>query len=74
MSDEEIPSLSQTDIEPAPLRLQSNLPPHAGDAACMIIPSRSLASSLHAPPIERSQTDSISGNETEDVVYASINI
>ena len=41
MSDEELPPLSETDLEPAPLRLPTVLPPHAGDAACIVIPSRS---------------------------------
>ena len=41
MSDEESPPLSETDLEPAPLRLPNHIPPHAGDASCIVIPSRS---------------------------------
>jgi hypothetical protein len=65
MSDEEVPPLSQTDVEPAPFRLQGNIPSHAGDPACILIPSRSLTSSLRTPPIAKSRTNSIVQDEIE---------
>jgi hypothetical protein len=71
MSEEDLPSLSETITEPAPLRLPSNVPPHAGDAACIILPSRSLTSSLRTPVIERSRTNSIDYNGTEDILNCS---
>lgn len=49
MSDEELPPLSETDLEPAPLRLPTVLPPNAGDAARIVILSQSLTSSLRTP-------------------------
>jgi hypothetical protein len=67
MSEEEAPPLSETNIEPAPLRLLTNGPPHAGDATCMIIPSRSLTSSLRTPVIERSRANSTDYHGTESL-------
>ena len=57
---------SEVDIEPAPLRLPGQVPPHAGDAGCMIIPSRSLTSSLRTPVLGRSRTNSIDIRDTDD--------
>jgi hypothetical protein len=73
MTEEEVPPLSQTDTEPAPLRLQRDILPHAGDASCMIIPSRSLTSSLRTPSIERSRTNSVNDNESEEIINSSAN-
>jgi hypothetical protein len=65
MSEEVLPPLSETDIEPAPVRLPNNGPPHAGDAACIVIPSRSLTGSLRTPTIDRSRANSTDHHETE---------
>ena len=46
MPSEEISPLSQADIDPAPLHPPNTLPPRAGVADCMLIPSRSLISEL----------------------------
>ncbi len=73
MSDEEAPLLSQIDIEPTPLHLQSNIPPHAGVANCIIIRPRSLTSSLRTPTSERSRTNSVNANETEEIINSSTN-
>ena len=67
MSDEDSPPLSETNTEPAPLRLPNNVPPHAGDAACFVIPSRSLTTSLRTPVIERSRANSIDSHVREDL-------
>ncbi len=67
MSEEDLPPLSETVTESAPLRLPNNGPPHAGDAVCIIIPSRSLTSSLRTPIIDRSRTNSIDHHETEEI-------
>jgi len=67
MSEEDAPPLSETDIESAPLRLPANGLPHAGDAACIIIPSRSLTSSLRTPINERSRTNSMDYHGTENL-------
>lgn len=67
MSDEDSPPLSETEIEPAPLRLPNSVPPHAGDAACIVIPSRSLTTSLRTPTIERSRANSIDSHQREDL-------
>ncbi|UJR14681.1 hypothetical protein I4U23_001674 [Adineta vaga] len=67
MSDEEVLTLSDAEVEPAPLRLTNNGPPHAGDVACIIIPSRSLTSSLRTPNLGRSRSNSTDGYETEDI-------
>ena len=63
MSEEDLPPLSETDVEPAPLRLPNNGPPHAGDAACIVIPSRSLTTSLRTPVLERSRSNSTETDE-----------
>ncbi|CAF1057093.1 unnamed protein product [Rotaria sordida] len=73
ISEEDLPPLSETDVEPAPLRLPNNGPPHAGDATCIVIPSRSLTSSLRTPNVERSRSNSIDDNETEEVLDPSTN-
>ncbi|CAF1048577.1 unnamed protein product [Rotaria sp. Silwood1] len=73
ISEEDLPPLSETDVEPAPLRLPNNGPPHAGDATCIVIPSRSLTSSLRTPNVERSRSNSIDDNESEDVLNSSSN-
>ena len=49
MSDEELSPLFETDLELAPLRLPTVLPPNAGDAARIVILSQSLTSSLRTP-------------------------
>jgi hypothetical protein len=67
MPEEDLPPLSETGIEPAPLRLPNFGPPHAGDAACIVIPSRSLPSSLRTSMIDQSRTNSIDYIETEGV-------
>lgn len=67
MSAEELPPLSETDLESAPLRLPAPLPPHAGEAACIVIPSRSLTSSLRTPVIERSRANSIDYSQSLDI-------
>ncbi|CAF1190088.1 unnamed protein product [Rotaria sordida] len=73
ISEEDLPPLSETDVEPAPLRLPNNGPLHAGDATCVVIPSRSLTSSLRTPNVERSRSNSIDDNETEEVLDPSTN-
>ncbi|CAF2994363.1 unnamed protein product [Rotaria sp. Silwood2] len=73
ISEEDLPPLSETDVEPAPLRLPNNGPPHAGDATCIVIPSRSLTSSLRTPNVNRSRTNSIDDNESEEVLNSSTN-
>jgi hypothetical protein len=67
MSEEDAPPLSETGTEPAPLRIATNGPPHAGDAACIIIPCRSLTTSLRTPVIERSRTNSVDHHITESL-------
>jgi hypothetical protein len=67
MTEEELPPLSETEVEPTPLRLPNNGPPHAGDASCIIIPSRLLTSSLRTPIDGRSRNNSIDYNETEEI-------
>jgi hypothetical protein len=59
MADEDSPPLLGANSETAPLRLPSVGPPHAGDTTCIIIPSRSLTSSLRTPVIDRSRTNSL---------------
>jgi len=73
MSDEEAPSLSQTDMEPTPLHLESNIPPYPGVANCIIILPRSLTSSLRTPTSERSRTNSVNVNETEEIINSPTN-
>lgn len=74
MSDDYLPPLSETDIEHAPLRLPNTGPPHAGDATCIVIPSRSLTSSLRTPIIDRSRTNSVHDADNEiDVTNDLIN-
>lgn len=73
MTEEEAPPLSQTDTEPTPLRITNHIPPHAGVADCIIIPSRSLTSSLRTPVSQRSRTSSFNDNETEEIINGSIN-
>ncbi len=67
MSEEDLPPLSETGIEPAPLRLPNYGLPHAGDATCIVIPSRSLPPSLRTSMIDQSRTNSIDYIVTEDV-------
>ncbi|CAF4304830.1 unnamed protein product, partial [Rotaria magnacalcarata] len=71
MSDEELPPLSENEVEPAPVRLPNNGPPHAGDATCIVIPSRSLTSSMRTPVLDRSRHNSIDENEPEEVINSS---
>lgn len=71
MSEEELPPLSETDVEPAPLRLRASGPPHAGDPTCIVIPSRSLTSSMRTPVIGRSRTNSIDTNHSETITDSS---
>ena len=73
MSAEDHPPFSQTDLEPAPLRLPSQVPPHAGDASCLVIASRSLTSSLRTPTRDRSRASSISIAETDNITTTSSN-
>ncbi|CAF0741401.1 unnamed protein product [Adineta steineri] len=68
MSEEDLRPLSETETEPAPIRLRNNgLPPHAGDAACIIIPSRSLTTSLRTPVLDRSRSNSVDSDEIEQI-------
>ncbi len=73
MSDEEVSPRSQTDIEPAQLRLQCDILPHAGDASFVIIPSRSLTSSLRTSSIGRSQANSTNDDGMEEIMNSSMN-
>lgn len=71
MPEDELSPLSEDNVEPAPLRLPNNVPPHAGDAACIVIPCRSLTSSLRTPNLERSRANSIDYDETDELVNSS---
>lgn len=73
ISDEEVPSLSETDIEPTQIRFESIIQPHAGLDVCMIIPSRSLTSASLTPTSERSRINSIANDEAEVIINSSIN-
>ncbi|CAF4485730.1 unnamed protein product [Rotaria sp. Silwood2] len=73
MPDEDALRLSQTDTEPAPFRLESNILPRVGDAACLIIPSRSLTSSLRTPSMERSRMNSVDDDHMQEILNSSIN-
>lgn len=64
MSDEDSSSPIVIETEHAPLRLPNPGPPHAGDATCIVIPSRSLTASLRTPIENRSRTNSLH-DETE---------
>lgn len=63
--------LSDGDLEPAPIRLPSQGPPHAGDANCMVIPSRQLTSSLRTPRSDRSRRNS-SDEDPSDLMTRSL--
>ncbi|CAF4230993.1 unnamed protein product, partial [Adineta steineri] len=66
--EEDLRPLSETETEPAPIRLRNNgLPPHAGDAACIIIPSRSLTTSVRTPVLDRSRSNSVDSDEIEKI-------
>jgi hypothetical protein len=65
MSNEEAPPFSQTNVEPTPLHLPSNLPPRAGVTDCMIIPSRSLISKIFTATDEEARLDN---NDDDDEI------
>lgn len=71
MPEKDVPPLSETEVEPAPLRLPNRGPPHAGDPTCIVIPCRSLTASLRTPILDRSRTNSIDYHENEEILNSS---
>jgi hypothetical protein len=74
MPNEEVPSVSQADIEPIPLQKPSDVPPHAGVNNCRIVPSRSLIAQLLAgtgeegPVDEADETGYIANTSTDNSI------
>jgi hypothetical protein len=67
MSEEELPPPTEEVIEPAPVHVTTVGVPHIGDASCVVIPSRSLLTTIRTPPVNRSRSNSVDDNQTNPI-------
>jgi len=63
MSNEEASSVSEAYVEPAPINLQSNIPPRAGVSDCVMIPPGSLISLIRLATGEEARLDTAGDDE-----------